>query len=144
MFLDKNPVDNGGRENTAANRLRYILKHTMGADGAFEMRREELSMMRECGTEAVSDEDVVESYRDEVDPAKEGDNFMLKYLQQGKLAYVFGEHLFVHGAVNGANLGTVPGSTKRMVSSAACTATEKISATHSVDSLPNMLSARVG
>jgi len=114
MFLDKNPVDNGGRENTAANRLRYILKHTMGADGAFEMRREELSILRECGKEAVSDEDVVESYRDEVDPAKEGDNFMLKYLQQGKLAYVFGEHLFVHGAVNGANVGTVPGSTKRM------------------------------
>jgi hypothetical protein len=114
MFLDKNPVDNGGRENTAANRLRYILKHTMGADGAFEMRREELSILRECGKEAVSDEDVVESYRDEVDPAKEGHNFMLKYLQQGRLAYVFGEHLFVHGAVNGANVGTVPGSTKRM------------------------------
>ena len=114
MFLDKNPVDNGGRENTAANRLRYILKHTMGADGAFERRREELSIIRKCGKEAVSDEDVVESYRNEVDPAKEGDNFMLKYLQQGKLAYVFGDHLFVHGAVSGTNVGTVPGSTERI------------------------------
>jgi len=114
MFLDKNQVDNGGRENTAANRLRYILKHTMGADGAFEMRRVELSIIRNCGKEDVSDEDVVESYRNEVDPAKEGDNFMLNYLQQGKLAYVFGEHLFVHGAVSETNVGTVPGSTKRI------------------------------
>ena len=114
MFLDKNPGDNGGGENTAANRLRYILKHTMGADGAFERRREELSIIRKCRKEAVSDEDVVESYRNEVDPAKEGDNFMLKYLQQGKLAYVFGEHLFVHGAVSETNVGTVPGSTERI------------------------------
>jgi len=114
MFLDKNQVDNGGRENTAANRLRYILKHTMGADGAFEMRRVELSIIRNCGKEDVSDEDVVESYRNEVDPAKEGGNFMLNYLQQGKLAYVFGEHLFVHGAVSETNVGTVPGSTKRI------------------------------
>ena len=114
MFLDKNQVDNGGRENTAANRLRYILKHTMGADGAFERRREELSIIRNCGKEDVSDEDVVESYRNEVDPAKEEGNFMLKYLQQGKLAYVFGEHLFVHGAVSETNVGTVPGSTERI------------------------------
>ena len=113
MFLDTNPDDNGGKANTAANRLRYMLKHTMGADGAFERRREELSIIQQCKKEVVSDEAVVESYRNEVDPAKEGDNFMLKYLQHGKLAYVFGSNLFVHGAVSAKNVGTVPGSTTR-------------------------------
>ena len=44
MFLDRNP----GSDNNAANRLRWMLKETMGADGAFERRREELSIIRAC------------------------------------------------------------------------------------------------
>jgi len=49
-----------------------------------------------------------------VDPQSEGDspsadNFVLNYLQQGKLAYVFGSTLFVHGAISESNMGTVPG-----------------------------------
>jgi hypothetical protein len=113
MFLAKNDAANGGSENSVANRLRWMLEETMGAQGAFERRRHELSVLRACAKEAVSDADVVESYRSEVDPNKEGDNFMLKYLQQGKLAYIFGSHLFVHGAMSVKNMGTVPGSTRR-------------------------------
>ena len=113
MFLDKNDAANGGSDNSAANRLRWMLNETMGAQGAFDRRRHELSVLRACAEDAVSDADVVESYRSEVDPTKEGDNFMLKYLQHGKLAYVFGNCLFVHGAVSARNMGTVPGSTKR-------------------------------
>jgi len=114
MFLDRNPPENGGASNTAANRLRWILKETMGADGAFGRRREELAMLRQTAVDAVSEEDVVESYRNEVDPqsagnSTSGDNFVLNYLQQGKLAYVFGSTLFVHGAISESNMGTVPG-----------------------------------
>ena len=70
MFLDQNKAENGGSENNAANRLRWILDKNMGAPGAFERRRHELSILRAVDKMDVSDEDVVASYRDEVDPAK--------------------------------------------------------------------------
>jgi hypothetical protein len=109
MFLDKNDAKNGGSANTAANRLRWLLKDTMGADGAFERRREELSIIRNCKLAAINDDAVVESYRNEADPQSKDDNFMLKYLQNGKLAYVFGSTIFVHGGLSPKNIGTVPG-----------------------------------
>jgi hypothetical protein len=114
MFLDKNDAANGGSENTAANRLRWMLKDTMGADGAFDRRKEELSIIKKCKKEEITDDAVVESYRDECDP-KGKDNFMLQYLQQGKLACVFGTTLFVHGGLSVKNIGTVPG--KKTISS---------------------------
>jgi hypothetical protein len=183
MWLDKNPPENGGSVNNAANRLRWILDTTMGAAGAFERRRHELSILRECDKAAISDEHVVQSYRDEVDPRKipglqweevgsekptpgkefggrgsvelaarlekgllelsaeeyeelglawdlsyssyihagdkffrprrkDGNNYMLQFLKNAKLAYVFGPNLFVHGALSADNLGTVPGATE--------------------------------
>mmetsp|Transcript_30047 Transcript_30047/g.48440 ORF Transcript_30047/g.48440 Transcript_30047/m.48440 type:complete len:503 (-) Transcript_30047:159-1667(-) len=108
MHLDKNE----GANNTSAMRLRYILKETMGADGAFDRRREELAVIQKCSTTAVSDDQVVQSYKDECDPAKD-DNWMLQYLELGKLAYVFGSNLFVHGALTSTNVGTVPEKKKR-------------------------------
>ena len=181
MFLDQNKAENGGSENTAANRLRWILDKNMGAGGAFERRRHELSILRVCETTDISDDDVVASYRDEIDPRKHpglkwevvgreepnsrklienrilsaklqegqlvfsadeydalglpsdlsyisynryiqagdtffkpakqhGNNFMLQFLKEAKLAYVFGANLFVHGAINAENQGTVPGA----------------------------------
>jgi len=109
MFLDKNAPENGGSKNTAANRLRYILEETMGAAGAFDRRRQELSILAECSLEQISDDDVVESYRIECDP-HQGHNFMFEYLKLGKLAYVHGSTLFVHGALSSKNKGTVPGT----------------------------------
>ena len=117
MFLDKNDAKNGGSENTAANRLRWILKNTMGADGAFDRRSEELSIIRKCNKEAITDDAVVASYRNEADPQNtNGDNFMLQYLQKGKLSYVFGSSLFVHGALSPTNIGKVPGTKKKETS----------------------------
>ena len=110
MFLDKI----GSNENNAANRLRWMLKETMGADGAFDRRREELSIIRGCKKDAVSDDDVVASYIEEVDPKAPIEKcWMLQYLAQGKLAFVFGSNLFVHGALSSANMGTVPGGSSR-------------------------------
>eukprot|EP00961_Rhodomonas_salina_P270768 3658784-Rhodomonas_salina.3 len=66
--------------NPAADRLKWMLKHTLGSDGAFERRKWELEVM--TGKEA-SDDDVVQSYRDEVDPSKEDDKqFMLRFLKE--------------------------------------------------------------
>ena len=108
MFLDKNDAANGGSANTAANRLRWMLKDTMGADGAFDRRREELSIIKNCKKEEIPDYAVVESYLHQSDP-KSKENFMLQYLQKGKLAYVFGCTMFVHGGLSVQNIGTVPG-----------------------------------
>ena len=78
------------------------------------------AILRHTTPDAVSEEDVVESYRNEVDPKSEADkspthdNFMLNYLQQGKLAYVFGSTLFVHGGISESNIGTVPGKRERV------------------------------
>jgi hypothetical protein len=44
----------------------------------------------------------------------DGNNYMLQFLKQAKLAYVFGPNLFVHGALSADNQGTVPGATEPM------------------------------
>ena len=86
----------------------------MGADGAFERRREELRIIRGMKKlEDISEEDVFNSYKDEVDPAKEN-NFMLQYLEQAQLVYTFGDVVFVHGAITKDNLGTIPGKDERV------------------------------
>jgi hypothetical protein len=92
--------------DNAANRLKWMLKDTMGSDGAFERRAIELELL--TGT-APSEDDVVESYRREVDPAAGVDAFMLRYLQYAQMAYIFGHTIFVHGGINEACLGNVPG-----------------------------------
>ena len=81
---------------------------TMGADGAFDRRRQELAILRGCEKGQVSDADVVQSYRDECDPAKPEGNFMLQYLQRAQLGYVFGQTLFVHDGLSASTVGAVP------------------------------------
>ncbi len=80
----------------------------MDADGAFDRRKEELSIIKKCKKEDITDDTVVESYHAECDPNGK-DNFMLLYVQQDKLAYVFGTAMFVHGVLIVKNIGTVPG-----------------------------------
>ena len=80
----------------------------MGADGAFDRRRQELAILRGCEKGQVSDADLVQSYRDECDPAKPEGNFMLQYLQRAQLGYVFGQTLFVHGGLSASTVGAVP------------------------------------
>lgn len=50
--------------NTKANRLRWMLKDTMGAAGEFERRREELSVLD--GGRHVSEAETVASFVDSV------------------------------------------------------------------------------
>ena len=85
----------------------------MGADGAFERRRLELAIIQKKDPKDISDDAVVQSYKDEADPAEGKDNFMLQYLERAQLAFRFGTVMFVHGAVTKDNLGAVPGEEER-------------------------------
>ncbi|GMF12160.1 unnamed protein product [Phytophthora lilii] len=98
--------------NTKANRLKWMLEHTMGAQGDFERRRAELSLRQAVGDRnEVTDDAVVKSY---VDSVKEG-GVLREYLLHGSLAFVKHQTLFVHGGIiNGdgaaslSALGRVP------------------------------------
>ncbi|MFO0592595.1 MAG: metallophosphoesterase [Polyangiaceae bacterium] len=86
--------------------LRWIFQNTMGAKDAFEMRRAELA---NAGANPVSDEDVVQSFLDDVQP----DGALARYLAACQLAHRVDLTLFVHGAVTAENLGVVPGAPGR-------------------------------
>ncbi|KAK1932558.1 hypothetical protein P3T76_012142 [Phytophthora citrophthora] len=82
--------------NTKVNRLKWMLEHTMGAQGDFERRRAELKLRKAVGDQAdVTDKDVVKSYTDSV---KEG-GVLYEYLLHGSLAFVAHQTLFVHGGI---------------------------------------------
>jgi hypothetical protein len=83
------------RYNTKANRLRWMLKDTMGADGEFEFRRTELRLLG--GSDEVSDDDVVRSFEESVGVGDE--NWMRQYLELGQMAWLHRSSLFVHGGV---------------------------------------------
>lgn len=84
--------------NTRANRLRWILEKTMGAEGNFEHRQAELAALAAAdgaAAAAIGDEAVVASFLNEV-----GDEGVtLALLRHGQLAYVHGVTLYVHGGL---------------------------------------------
>jgi hypothetical protein len=89
-------------ETNAPELLRWILSHTMGAQPAFEFRRDEL---RADGA-AHGDDDVVASFVADLVPP---DGLHFRFLAQAQLAYRFGATLFVHGGFADEALGYVPG-----------------------------------
>jgi hypothetical protein len=97
----------------AVSRLKYILDYTMGSNDSFDKRRKELSIILNKSPDLISDNDIVASFLNSVSPNPKNikntnDNYMLKYLKSGKIAYIFGEHIFVHGAINKNNIGYIP------------------------------------
>jgi hypothetical protein len=97
--------------NTVVNRIKWILEATMGAQGDFDRRREELSSINKKPIEEISDEDVAQSYINSVKPNGE----IFEYLFHGQLAYVHKETLFMHAGVNKDNIGYVPFTHERYV-----------------------------
>jgi hypothetical protein len=95
------------------NRLKYIIESNMGFEDGFEKRRTELSIILKKNISKITDTDVISSFVNSVMPFPENielsnDNYTLKYLMQGQIAYIFGEHIFVHGAINEYNIGQIP------------------------------------
>ncbi|GAX23853.1 hypothetical protein FisN_20Hh058 [Fistulifera solaris] len=89
-----------------SERLKWILRNTMGSPRAFDYRKWELEqeelLLKELKgqstdnfTSTVTDEDVVISYQRSTHPEGE----MGRYLSNGNLAIQLGEILFVHGAL---------------------------------------------
>jgi hypothetical protein len=103
-------LPNDSTSATAADRLRWMLKDTMGSPKAFEHRRSELEQeQREllqstgsptdsgsCGDIVVTDEQVVESYRASCHPVT---GEMGRYLANARLVVRLGDALFVHGCL---------------------------------------------
>ncbi|NMO15882.1 hypothetical protein HPC49_26885 [Pyxidicoccus fallax] len=80
--------------------LRWIFENTMGARGAFEFRRAELAR----SGDTVSDEDVVDSYLEDLGPGGE----LREYLSACQLTHRIGNTLFLHGGLHEDSLGLVP------------------------------------
>jgi hypothetical protein len=76
----------------AVERLKWMLRDTMGSPRAFEYRRLELEEERK---QPISEYDVVKSYRESCHP----DGEMGLYLRSGHLAVRLGNALFIHGAL---------------------------------------------
>lgn len=102
--------------NTMANRLRWILRETMGADGEFERRQAELTLIN-GGAEATED-DTCKSFCDSVLPG----GFMRELLELSQLAAIIGDTMYVHGGLIGGpfsdgsteSMGYVPGRPERI------------------------------
>ena len=91
--------------NTRVNRLKYMLKHTLGCPNTFEYRRLELSILRQCEAVDVSDEDVVDNFLYEVENPE---GSLRQYLENAEVAAALGNTLFVHGAVDERTMKYVP------------------------------------
>lgn len=86
-------------------RLKWILSKTMGAPKAFEYRRGELAEERSVALSAISDDQIVESYLEEVGP----DGTYTRFLKQGRLIYSFDNNLIIHADMSQENFLQVPG-----------------------------------
>lgn len=87
--------------NTKVNRLQWMLEHTMGSQGDFERRRQEL-VERQRGpddsaqTTPVDDNAVLTSYLDSV---QDEGGVIREFLRLGALAFVAYKTLIVHGGI---------------------------------------------
>ncbi|CAE7226602.1 unnamed protein product, partial [Symbiodinium pilosum] len=91
--------------NTQANRLRWILDHTMTATGAFELRRQEMAILSGKDAWAVSDDEVVSSFLESV---SQEDGLVWEYLIHSSLLVVIGDCLFVHGGLPKDAINWIP------------------------------------
>mmetsp|Transcript_41456 Transcript_41456/g.75110 ORF Transcript_41456/g.75110 Transcript_41456/m.75110 type:complete len:497 (+) Transcript_41456:21-1511(+) len=87
--------------NTLPNRLRWLLDITLGAEGQFESRREELRALQMDS----SDDGVVQSY---IDAVESEDGHAWQYLWHGEALFRWGDTLFAHSGVPAGSPGWIP------------------------------------
>ena len=106
--------------DTLPNRLRWMYKETMGAEGEFERQWAEQALLRKVKQETISEYDVARQIIMSVMPG----GAMRELLELGQLAFVHADILFVHGGLiggpwegggDGAHcFGYVPGRAERV------------------------------
>jgi hypothetical protein len=97
-------------EDSLVTTLRWMFDCNMGCQKTtFETRRQELALLAgSADVASVSDEAVVQSCRDSVDPHG-SDPWMLELMQAGQMALVIGGDLHLHGGLSDEKQGRVPG-----------------------------------
>ena len=111
QYLDGLALERGTTASlldSKAERLRYYLIHTLGCPEGFELRRQELGLLRQ--TAAISDDDVVESMLADIRPPAAGEpvGVLRDYLEHASIAVCLGNTMFVHGALDRSVIGVVP------------------------------------
>mmetsp|Transcript_22897 Transcript_22897/g.52454 ORF Transcript_22897/g.52454 Transcript_22897/m.52454 type:complete len:593 (+) Transcript_22897:101-1879(+) len=94
---------------TALSMLKWMHLWNMGCPTTLETRKKEVELLRNA---AANDMDVLESFRNSVDPHGE-DPWMLQLVKLGQLGLVLGDALFVHAGLHDKSIGYVPGEHDR-------------------------------
>ncbi len=85
--------------NTKTNRLRWLLDCVINAQGAFEFRRQEISLMSGQGADSVSDDDVLQSFVSSVGDGELA--WFSAYMQAASLVFTADCTVFTHGGLYG-------------------------------------------
>lgn len=105
-------------EDVGVEKLKSIQTNTMDSPNVFDFRKAELEKIK--GTDLISsvityddeeeitDEHVIQSFINSVDPHWKGGPWMLKFIEKGHIALVLGDVLIVHGGVQTLQMGHVP------------------------------------
>ncbi|KAL7451265.1 hypothetical protein ACHAWC_003088 [Mediolabrus comicus] len=115
--------------NTKVERLRWMLKHTLGCPETFEFRREEVAILEQIygsyppnfseshdsspihsfpfnsDATKVTDENVVNSFEYEINHPE---GSLRQYLHHASIAAIVGNTIFVHGAIDRLTMRFVP------------------------------------
>jgi len=88
--------------DTVANRIRWHFKEMMGADGEFERRRAELTLLSEIqrGRDSAVEATEADVVCSTVESVQAG-GFMREYLELGQLAHIHANCLYMHGGIVG-------------------------------------------
>lgn len=101
--------EKGLEDKTKVTKLKWMLECTMGSGTTFETRRSELAFIKSLEDPGlIPDEEVLASFVDSVDP-KSKDCWMLEYIKVIQVMAVIQDCLFVHGGIDEASIGAVPG-----------------------------------
>lgn len=118
--------------HSKAEKLKWMLKHTMGCPDTFELRREELGVLKSVHGQyphadlqydatvisnveldesiTVSDEEVEQSFEYEINHPL---GSLRQYLKHASIAAIVGNTVFVHGAVDALTMKYVPPLTSK-------------------------------
>eukprot|EP00966_Prymnesium_polylepis_P242010 5597000-Prymnesium_polylepis.1 len=91
------PDDEVDAADTLPNRIRWIYKETMGADGEFDRQWAEQALLRKVTKGELSEAQVAQAIVKSVCPG----GCMRDLLELGQLGFIFRDTLFVHGGLVG-------------------------------------------